>query len=268
MTSFIAITNYSYKFRENPHCANFHNTLNNTYVQPFESSDVNRFFTDARKTAITANIITIMRSAIIDTILLSSQADITVTAPIVNHMLLFGYFGIPVQKFPIQSPGTVYTALNAALAGNSTTVIIQINTASHFVNCDTFNCMNFDSIYINVSVLHIGGSAGTGTGTGTGAGAGADADADAGAGAGAGAGASPRVVLPNLAVIAAATTTAATATTTATITALAANQAATLLSVFNVQNLPLAVRTYNQNYMDSIFLMTNADIQPFPTPTE
>ena len=45
----------------------------------------------------------------------------------------------------------------------------------------------------------------------------------------------------------------------------AAVLAATLPSDFNVQNLPHEVKTRHKNHLDLTFLMTNNNVQPFPT---
>ena len=155
---------------------------------------------------------------------------------------------IQLKTFPIRSAATICTALQANIDGNLTTVTIQMNTASLFINFDTFDYMDFGGVYTAAPVQHIGN-----------------------AGAGTCAGVALRVVPPNPAKIAAVVAAAATAATIA----LAANQAAataatlvaTLPSVFNIQNLLPAVRTHHQNHMDFTFLVTIADMQHFATPT-
>ena len=60
---------------------------------------------------------------------------------------------------------------------------------------------------------------------------------------------------------------AAAAALATNLAAAAVTLAAILLSTFNINNLPNEVKTCHQNHMVSTFLMTNNDMQPFPTPT-
>ena len=101
MSNSTTLTAYNFNFGDHTLCPMFSITLNNTYAELFETSVVNRLFTDANKTAVATDAILIIWTAVIDTILISSTADQTVVAPIVNQMLIFVFGGNPIQKFLI-----------------------------------------------------------------------------------------------------------------------------------------------------------------------
>ena len=96
MTNFSTITEYSFKFSQHSHGTSFHTALNNTYAELFEDTVVNRLFMDDGCTTIAINITIVLRTTIIDTILLSSQSDYITIASIVKHVLLFSYLGLPI----------------------------------------------------------------------------------------------------------------------------------------------------------------------------
>ena len=91
MANYSAITKYSYKFSKQPCYPSFHKTLNNTYFEPFEPAFANIIFTDANTTTVANNVSTVIKTVIIDKILLSSQADLIIVTPIANYMHLFGF---------------------------------------------------------------------------------------------------------------------------------------------------------------------------------
>ena len=101
MVDYTSLTDWSFKFANHPHCEPFGVALNNPYYEDFDNPVVDGFFTNTNRTLVTADAITVLHSAIIDIIMISSTADCTVVAPIINQMLLFGFFGNPAQKYPI-----------------------------------------------------------------------------------------------------------------------------------------------------------------------
>ena len=130
MTNFTSITQYSFEFSPHPTCRSFGTALNNSYAEDFEPAVVATFFTDAARTTVVPNVITVIRAAIIDIVLLSSTTNRTVVVPIINHMPLFGNCGIPPRKFAIRSTTTLTTALEAIVAATQTVLVIKLNTAS------------------------------------------------------------------------------------------------------------------------------------------
>ena len=140
MTNYTTIPGYSFEFGTHPTCNTLANALNNSYAEDFDTPVVASFFTDASQTTVTPNIIFIIREAIIATVLLSSTADRTVVAPIINRMPLFGQFGNPTRKFLIRSPSTFTSALDATLTTPQRMhVVIRLNTASLWLDSDNYN---------------------------------------------------------------------------------------------------------------------------------
>ena len=105
-----------FKFLDHPLCPAFSAALNNTYAEPLDDSIVTQLFTNANQAIIATNAITVIRTAIIDTIMISSTADCTLVAQIVNSMLLFAYCGNPAQKYPLCSMRTVTTAFDTTVS--------------------------------------------------------------------------------------------------------------------------------------------------------
>ena len=95
--------------------------------------------------------------------MLSSTADRTIVAPFINSMLLFLKVGQPPRKYPIRSTATFTTALTAHVDINQTTVLIQVNPSTVFVDPDTFTIMDFGGLSLTRPPV-------TRTGTGTGGG--------------------------------------------------------------------------------------------------
>ena len=155
MTTYTTITDWSFQFGDHPHCTNFVPALNNTYSEDIEPAAVSRVFTNNIRTIIAVNVITVLQTTVIDTILVLFRGNYTVVALIVNQMLLFGYFGNPAQKFPILSAGIVTTVLNTNITANKTAVIIVLNMALIFVDCNNFNVMDFTGLSLTGPVCHI-----------------------------------------------------------------------------------------------------------------
>ena len=130
MTDYTTITQYSFLFASHPTCSSFSPAMNNAYSEDFDPAVVATFFTDAARTTVVPNVITVIRAAIIDIVLLSSTTNRTVVVPIINHMPLFGNCGIPPRKFAIRSTTTLTTALEAIVAVTQTVLVIKLNTAS------------------------------------------------------------------------------------------------------------------------------------------
>ena len=101
ITNFTTFTADNFKFGNHPLYPMFSSALNNTYDEPFKTSVVDQLFIDANNNTVAADAIVTIWNAIIDTILISSTADQTVVAPIVNQMLIFSFGGNPIQKFQI-----------------------------------------------------------------------------------------------------------------------------------------------------------------------
>ena len=93
-------------------------------------------FTDANQTTVVANIIAVIRTGIVDTILQTSTADRAVTTPVINQMLLFCRCGPNTKRFPLRSAATITAALTAFLATNVTSVFIRIATTPLYVECN------------------------------------------------------------------------------------------------------------------------------------
>ena len=75
--------------------------------------------------------------------MLSSTADRTVVAPIVNGVLLFLRVGNPQRKYPLRTTGTMTTALTACVASAVPQVMIMLNPATVFVDPGNFTVMDF-----------------------------------------------------------------------------------------------------------------------------
>ena len=125
------------------------------YGEPFGDTFVDWLFTNATKTAIATNVITVIREAAINTILISFTADHREIAPIINSMLTFSIYRASPQKFSIWTAGTVRTALNAILATGHTQVMFQINTVSVFVDSNNFAVLDFAGLSFTGPVCHI-----------------------------------------------------------------------------------------------------------------
>ena len=95
------------------------------YSEQIKTTTIAPIFTNTNPPTVATNAISTFRDTIIDTTLLTSTADCTVIAPIINTMLLLGNFGTPVRKYAIRSPSTLNTALIAAFANNETSVVFE-----------------------------------------------------------------------------------------------------------------------------------------------
>ena len=95
-------------------------------------------FTNVTRATVSVDAIAGIRNEIIDTILLTSTANRTVVAPIINHMLLSIKQGNPVRKYAVRTPSTLTTALNAVVAATGTRVVFHLNTTPVFVNPNTY----------------------------------------------------------------------------------------------------------------------------------
>ena len=167
MTDYTPIIDWSYVFAPHPHSETYHSGLNDLYSEPFDSAVVDALFTTAAKTIIAPNVIATVRAGVVDTVLLSSSADRTVVLPVINQMLLFMVCGIPGKRFPLRSPATFTTALDATIVSGHTTMIVRLSTTPIYVDCDNFDAMNFTGISLTGPIRPT--APGTGTVTGTGA---------------------------------------------------------------------------------------------------
>ena len=116
MTDHTSIVDCSFKFCYHPLCLTVDHALKNTSSEDFEAATIASLFTDANQTTVVANAITIIRQAIIDTVLLSSSADRAGVAPIINHTPLFGKFGNLTRKVALCSASTFTSAIDAVVA--------------------------------------------------------------------------------------------------------------------------------------------------------
>ena len=189
-------------------------------------------FTDATRATAGVDSVAALRSAIVDVIQLSSTADRTVTAPILNHMLISFRYGTPPRKYPIRSASTLTTALNAVVAGTATRVVFHLNTAPIFITPDAYTVMTFDGL--STTPIQTAGVACVGAGTGAG-------PAGPAAIAAAAAAVSAATALSPAAAAAAAAATNANQAFVAQQAAAAAAAAAINHAVFDHQNLPLEV---------------------------
>ena len=224
------------------------------YLELFETAVIDSVFTDGNKTAVAADAITVIKTGIIDTILLTSTADRTVVSPIVNHMFLFENFGTPTRKFPIWSSATFTAVLDAIITSNATSVVIKFNIVLVFVDCNMFTVLDFDDLSISGPVWHIN----TGTVPSV------VVVVVVGGGGGA-----TGVAPSNFAQVIAATVVATNAANQILIT----NQTTAALALpttiptnFNSNNLPAEAKARYTNYLDPTYLMTYSDMQPFSTP--
>ena len=197
-------------------------------------------FTDATRATASADPVAALRSAIVDVIQLSSTADRTITAPILNHMLISVRYGNPPRKYPIRSASTLTRALTAVVASNSTRVDFRLNPAPIFIIPDAYTVMTFDGM----STTPFPNARVTGTGT--------------------------NAAVTAAAAAAAAATTAATnannfvAQQAATAATAAAALAAVSPTTFDHRNLPATVRQRHLDQLDPDYLMTQNDMSPFP----
>ena len=243
MTNFVAITDYSFQFSQHPHCEQFSDILNNTYAEPFEDTTITTLFIDAYCTAVSTNIIALLRAAIITILGATSQTDHAIIAPIMNSLIFSVHVGN--QQSPLRTPIIVCKALTTTKNTNKTVVLVCLNTLSLHFDCTRFNVMNFNGILIHGPVF---------------------APGVATAGATATAGFTPLNATQVFA--------AATVTTTAANQALIVQQAvtaaaitATLPTKFNSNNLLPKTKARYKNHLKPSYLMTETDMQPFPTPT-
>ena len=185
MTNYTALIAYNFKFCDHPLCHIFTTSLNNTYAELFQNSVADWFFTNANNTAVAPNVITIIRTAIIDTIMILSTADCTIDAPIIIYIHLFTYGGIPFRKFPIQTASTFATALQAIITTTHVTVVFQLDTGNIYIALNNVTVRDFTGLSLTGPICHINALTAATTATAPGVvGAGATAGATATAAAG------------------------------------------------------------------------------------
>ena len=155
MTDYATITDVSFCFSDHPTCPVFSNALNNTYSEPLADDVVGGLFTNSGRTTVIADVIPALRTAIVNTVMISSTADRTVVALIINCMLLFVRAGNSLRKLPIWSTGTFTTALNSTVAANHHFVVIRLNPATVFVDPHNFTVMNSGGLSLVVPIRHI-----------------------------------------------------------------------------------------------------------------
>ena len=172
--------------------------------------------------------------------MISSTADRTVVAPIINGMLLFVRASSPPRKLLILSNGTVTTALNAYVAANQTYVLLHLNPATVFVDQNNFTMMDFGGLLLTSPIRQVNI-----TGVGTSFGATTYATVTA---------LTPADIAA--AVAAAVTATAANQAFVAQQQATAATLAVTLPTEFNSNNLPPKAKTRYENHLNPSHLMT------------
>ena len=118
MTNYTTIINVSFVFSGHPACLAFSSALNNTYAEPLATAAVVSLFTDAGRTSIVTDVVPVLLATIIDAIMITSTADRTVVAPIINGMFLFVRGGNPLRKLPIRTTSTIKNALDAHVGSN------------------------------------------------------------------------------------------------------------------------------------------------------
>ena len=237
MAVYTSVTAFDFSFGDHPLCPQFSSSLNAYYAEPFQQSLIDSLFTDNTRATVSPNVIPSIRAAIIDTIMITSTADRSVVAPIINSMFLFAYAGHPARKFPLRSSQTVTTALQATVAVTHTCFMIQLNTASVYVNPDAFTVLDF----VGLSTTPIRNTC-------------VGANAAAAAAAATAASAATAATNANQFVVqqaAAAVTAAATA-------------AAIIPTTFDHRNLPSTVKQRHLSHLDPDYLMTQNDMSPFP----
>ena len=121
----------------------------------FAADVVASLFTYAGGTTVITDVVKILRATIIDAVMISSTADCTVVAPIINGMLFFVKAGNPTRKLPIRSTGTMTTTLTAYVASNQTYVLIHINPVTVFVDPNNCTVMDFGDLLLTGSIRHI-----------------------------------------------------------------------------------------------------------------
>ena len=164
MTNYTPINDWSFKFSNHPIQQRFSHGLNDTYSENFDDATIATFFTTPARTVVAPNSVTLLQTAIVDTVLLTSNADCTVVAPIFNQMLLFASFGNPPGRYPIRTTASLTTIFDATIAANHTAVVINLNPTPIYMSFDTFNLMDFTGVSVRAIPP-------TAPGTGTGAGA-------------------------------------------------------------------------------------------------
>ena len=238
MANYASIMDISFCFSDHPTYPAFSKALNDTYAEPFAVPAVASLFTDAGCTTVVPDVVPVLCAAIIDTIMISSTADQTIVALIINGMLLFVKAGTPPRKIPIWSTGTMTTTLTTYVASNQTYVLLNINPATVFVDPTTFTIMNFGGTTLTGPIRPTALRTGTGTGAGTSAAA---------------------AITPTQAATAAAQVLVAKQTATAAVFA------ATLPVTFNLLLLPLDVKSCHLRHLNPSYLLTASDMVPFPT---
>ena len=160
--------------------------------------------------------------------MLSSTADRTVVAPIINGMLLFVQGGTPTQKLPIWSTVTMTTVLTTFVASSQPFFVINVNPATVFVDAANFTAPGTGTGPVAVAVTYAAAVTTT-----------------------------PAQIV-----------TAAAEALAAQQTAVAAVLAATLPATFNLLNLPPDVKTRHLHQLDPSYLLTQSDMVPFLMATE
>ena len=139
MVYFTPFTDWSFEFASHATCPTYRMALNNVYSEPFEPAFVATLFTDVNRTAVVSDVIAVIRSGIVDAILLTSPAARTVITPIINQMLLFCRNTTNSRRFPLRSPATMTATLTNFLAMNITSVVIWVATTSVYIDCNNFD---------------------------------------------------------------------------------------------------------------------------------
>ena len=92
MVNFVTINKWSFVFTKHSHCKNIHHALNYTYLEQIATTAITPVFTNATPPTVATNAIAAIRNTVIKTILLTSTADCTIIAPIINSMFLLDNF--------------------------------------------------------------------------------------------------------------------------------------------------------------------------------
>lgn len=155
MTSFTPFINWSFEFASHVTCPTYHVALDNVYSKPFKHAFVATLFTDANRTAVVPDVITVFQASIVNAILFISPAARTVIAPIIKQMILFYLTTHNTCRFPLRSPATMTAAFNNFLATNDTSVVMHVATTPVYINCDNFDAMLFTGISLTGPIRHI-----------------------------------------------------------------------------------------------------------------
>mmetsp|Transcript_43435 Transcript_43435/g.47120 ORF Transcript_43435/g.47120 Transcript_43435/m.47120 type:complete len:124 (+) Transcript_43435:133-504(+) len=122
------------------------------YTKPFEAATAVSIFTNDDYIVVADDNVERLRGTIITSTEATGQTDITIITPIVNGINPISFQGNPSHRYPFQSALTIQSGFLAAVTANSTNVIIMLNTASIFVDHNTFGIMDLSGVHTTAPV--------------------------------------------------------------------------------------------------------------------